>query len=141
MCLYRGDDWLGYVWGDGQYLCGKETMECGGGSAALTKTSLFLPLTPDARISSVLSRAWNVQELSRGRDVAEDFRLKSWTKRLLCSEELLSDQEIGPRPKRDECVARLWLNCNAPTIPNWAWAQTRARALAMNAVHYQRLVR
>ena len=44
-------------------------MECGGGSAALTKTSLFLSLTPDARISSVLSCAWNVQELSRGRDV------------------------------------------------------------------------
>ena len=71
-CIGGTGDWLGYVWGDGQYLCGKETMECGGGSAALTKTSLFLPLTPDARISSVLSRAWNVQELSGGRDVAED---------------------------------------------------------------------
>ena len=26
-----GEGWWLYVWGDGQYLCGKETMECGGG--------------------------------------------------------------------------------------------------------------
>ena len=61
----------GMYGGPGNIYAGKKRWNAVLPSAALTKTSLFLPLTPDARISSVLSRAWNVQELSRERDVVE----------------------------------------------------------------------